>query len=625
MQSMSKQLLLIGLFAGLVPGCSSHSGTENNQGSNANNMPVADMKMDAEPDDGGQVDMPDMPEDMPEDKVDMPATCEPLSECPADTCGMLDDGCDGVLDCGACACEGGQPTSLDCGVCGLGTRTCASGEDGAGVCQQGSLEGLDAMVCDQLLYVVAGANAQDADGTVDRPFASLSAALSKAKGDGIEPGMILVSSGSFAESGPLELVEGVSVFGGRDASTWKLVEDVTTITIAPGEERTVGAVASNVTRPTTIGDLELVTEDATAGNNYGVVAKGSPGLRLVGVSIRVGGAPDGERGGDGSDGTDGLDGTDAGSAIWGQLEVDQAQDRAYNGAFPGKGGENVDCPEANGGDGGYGARGSFVWNADFTGMLFSNHLAQAGQGSAGGLPGGAGGRIDSPNGEPGTSANGPSPNGMNGSHGSAQGKISDGWWTLPSGDGQHGGDGSHGVGGSGGGGSWWPTSDPNDHKYGEMPGGSGGGGGAGGCAGTGGRGGTAGGSSIGILVTNSTGLELSGVSIQVSAGGDGGRGGRGGLGGSSGRGGRDTQVSNRTSPGDAFESPHPRSSGDGGFGSTGGDGGDGGGGAGGSSLGTVCDASVLVLGEDLEIQLGVAGQGGRGGEDGLAVENLGCR
>ena len=49
------------------------------------------------------------------------------------------------------------------------------------------------------------------DGTVDKPFASLSAALSKAKDDGIDPGVILVSSGSFAESGPLELVKGVSV------------------------------------------------------------------------------------------------------------------------------------------------------------------------------------------------------------------------------------------------------------------------------------------------------------------------------------------------------------------------------------------------------------------------------
>ena len=134
-------------------------------------------------------------------------------------------------------------------------------------------------------------------------------------------------------------------------------------------------------------------EDTTAGNNYGVVAKESPGLRFVCVSNRVGGAPDDERGGNGSDGTDGLDGTDAGSAIWEQLEVDQAQDRAYNGVFPGKGGENVDCPEANGGDGGYGACGSFVWNADFLG---------------------AGGRIDSPNGEPGHEANSASPNGING-------------------------------------------------------------------------------------------------------------------------------------------------------------------------------------------------------------------
>lgn len=569
---------------------------------------------------------PDMPEDMvdmPEDMVDMPVACEPLVECPADTCGMLDDGCGGVLDCGVCLCEGGQPTSLGCGVCGLGTQTCGAGEGDPNVCQEGALEDLDAAVCSKLLYVVAGANAQNADGTRDRPFASLSAALAKANRE-LDQGAILMSSGSFTEPEPLEIVEGIAVFGSRDASTWRLTEDATTIRIAPGEERTVGVIASNVTQTTTIGDLEFVTDLATTGNNYGVVAKASPGLRLVGVSIRVGGAPDGERGSDGIDGANGLDGTDAGSAIWGQLEVDQALDRAYNGAFPGKGGENASCPDANGGDGGYGARGSFVWNSDFTEMVFLEHLARAGHPSIGGVAGGGSGRSDSPNGEPGNQANSASPNGMNGNHGSAQGELSDGWWVLLSGDGQQGDDGSHGVGGGGGGGSWWPTSDTSDHKYGEMPGGSGGGGGAGGCAGTGGAGGTAGGSSIGMLAINSTGMQLSGVSIQVGDAGDGGNGGRGGLGGASGRGGRGTQLSNRTAPGDNFESSHPRSSGNGGLGSVAGDGGAGGAGAGGSSIGLVCDNSMLTRGEDLDIRLGDAGRGGQGGEDGKAVESLGC-
>ena len=173
---------------------------------------VADMGMGME--DVGEVPDPDESEDMEEDApppdqdddmgADMPPACEPLEQCPADTCGMVEDTCGGTLDCGACACEDGTLTLTEdaCGPCGLGRLTCDAGQTGAATCSiEGDLYGLSAALSEEecastLLYVDHAASGPQT-GEPASPFATYAQAQAEAT-----EGQVIV----LARGGPYEEV-----------------------------------------------------------------------------------------------------------------------------------------------------------------------------------------------------------------------------------------------------------------------------------------------------------------------------------------------------------------------------------------------------------------------------------
>jgi len=121
-------------------------------GNNSTNNPNNQSDMDGE--DGGEEDMGD--------------ECEPIVVCPAEACGMVDDGCGGSLECEPCACQGGVPVETTCGPCGLGQVVCDSATGGS--CETPSVvEGIEG--CEAMLFVDQGASG---DGSKGSPFGTIS-------------------------------------------------------------------------------------------------------------------------------------------------------------------------------------------------------------------------------------------------------------------------------------------------------------------------------------------------------------------------------------------------------------------------------------------------------------------
>src|SRR5215211_3277456 len=408
---------------------------------------------------------------------------------------------------------------------------------------------------------VAPGGSDNAAGTREAAMATIGSAIQKAQFVGRSS--VLVRAGTYNER--VVLAGGISLYGGYGAG-WNRSDGATTTimsTTPVAGDRVVALEALNVVPVTRVERFRIETGDVSAAgvDSYAVRVVGSPGLRLEDWVIVAG---DGGPGAAGSSGADGLDAIDLG---------DNGQTGWHDWNYPAKGGAGAVSPVgANGGAGGAGVYAA----AGATGS--------PGVGGAAGGPGG-------PAGDPGQ----PGQNGHDGADGAtgtvgdpgSGGYVNNGlWFTGAGGTGKPGG---RGGGGGGQTGAFVVDGSGN----------GGGGGGAGGGGGTPGGGATGGGASFGIFAVNSTGMTLTGNTIQPGHGGMGGAGGFGGFGGSGTPGGN----------GYDWALDEIGIGGDGGHGGDGGKGGRGGGGAGGPSFGIFRSGTTVATGGN-NVTPGVPGAGG---------------
>ena len=437
-------------------------------------------------------------------------------------------------------------------------------------------DGIDGDRADAVFVSPAGDDASP--GTMSLPLRTLDAAVTAAS---LQSKDVYAGIGTYAEE--LRVASGVSVYGGYGPVWQRTLVLPTRITgSANGFGDTEGAVATNVTTPTTLQLLTIApaTPTMAGASSYGLRGAHSPGLRLERVTVvAASGAP----GSAGAAGTPGAPGGNGG-----------------NGLFNFKGGTSpVGHP---GGDGGLGANidgDSAVDGGD--GMLTSADPF---------------GRMGGPGGSAGESGNTHTAGGRgfdgdfgvfvgDGLHGGAPGNLfaGSGLWRGRAGDDGRTGSDGHGGGGGGGGGA-----DPCFTCLGD--GGNGGGGGGGGQGGGRGHGGFSGGGSFAIFLVDSTGATARNSTLTAGNGGRGGPGGGGALGGTGGA----------PAPGNPADSNDTSDGGDGGRGGAGGRGGDGGGGAGGPSAAVVGLTPADTVGTTL-----THGIGGPGGAGGVGAGNGGGR
>lgn len=568
--------------------------------------------------------------DTPDDSPDMTSkdmTCTPITVCPQDSCGMVDDRCGGQLDCGPCACENGQPTSPSCGLCGLGSPSC---EGDTLTCSDvpsiPGLASLDASQCEAALLYVDLTATEPGLGTKASPFPGLRPALDALKTKPQIKAILIKGDGSHAVPDLFELSNGVSLIGGFD-SNWKPKPDARPLLEVGAElpnKDIVGLQAKGIDQPTLLYNLRFkVRDNATPGRStYGLYLQDSDALELVRVDIESGKAGDGLDGEAGSAGKDGVAGNSAAYAHF-------MGDSLYNvTAGGGPTSPNfTDCMTS----------GHCVGAAGGLGRM-CNPLTKVcdapkvGSTSAGNGQGGDPGALFSQDGGSGSPGRYADPSGdLNGKEGKGGGSIMNGYW-VSSGAGADGQNGQQGSGGGGGGGAY--SSGIEKPPYcGAVtascpycvpcPAPSGGSGGGGGEGGTGGKGGSAGGSSFGVLIINGK-LKATDSLIKAGfagVGGDGANGGLGGLGGRGGLGGNFIQ----------FESQRVTTLYRGGSGANGQDGqkgGNGGGGAGGDSYAVYCLDGTLALDPLTRFEHGGSANGGMSegnrGEAGRGIETFGC-
>ena len=537
-------------------------------------------------------------------------TCTPQDECTSDQCGEVDDGCGGTLDCGECPCQNGTPQSETCGTCDLGILQCGDGETGPGQCDAPEIPGFDGQ-CSELVAVSAASGSSLGNGSIDDPVDSLDDAVSVARQRNA-PALLIAGSDTY--DGPLVIDEPISVIGGFSEDFQRDSDQTPTIYSSESVDGLddgdiAGLSIGDVSEPIVVADLDIQTADveATGATNYGAYVTNSPDITFRNVETVAGRGGDGTNRMTGAYGADGEPGKDANEFLGGST----ADQDGYQEGF---GGENTECPQANGGDGGLGQYRS-------TGE--QNHepatAGESGSDAAGGSPGAESAvhqNIGADDGEDGAS----SPSATSGGGGSSTGEVVDGRWKQL-GDGEDGEDGMDGSGGGGGGGGgvnvMWSNTESIIGSYG-------GGGGAGGCGGEGGEGGSGGGGSFGIFVFNSE-IASIGSRFFAGVGGSGGAGGLGGLGGDGAQGGVPSVY--RTGKG-IYEYEDYELGGHGGDGADGADGGHGGGGAGGVSYGAYCHNSSIEASGNTRMSSGGSADGGLGGaesgEDGLAVDNHDC-
>ena len=537
-------------------------------------------------------------------------TCTKVTQCDASQCGMVDDGCGGMLECEPCACKDGKPVSTSCGSCGLGTPTCTGNAFSCEFAAEIVKTTDQAMKCDTIAYVDTLAK-PGGDGSAQKPWSTYREAAGSF-GEG-EKGLILINTqGVVAEV--LVVKPGVHVVGGyeKGPSGWTPAKEasgqIKKASVEPPtatDSRDVfGLIAREIRDTTVVYGLQIKTPNAPAGMSaYGAYVVDSDQLLLEHVEIRPG------RGGHGADGQDGMKGENGGDG----------QGATCINRVPKEGdpGQNPACPKANGGRGGPGA--GFVNNAAQT-----YSLAAPGEDSADGVErGGMGGRNNgAPRGQDGQGGMRQSVPGAGGSGGLSQGRVVSSLWEPV----QSAKDGMNGTDGSGGGGGGGAGIENTSHPgFGNVPpdksfqAAAGGGGGAGGCGGQRGTAGKDGGGSFGIFAVKST-ISIKASEITAGIGGVGGRGGSGGAGGLGGSGG--SGASDNCESYGITETP----SGAGGMGGDGSAGGSGGGGAGGVSYGAYCHQSK-VSPTETDIQGGTPALGGTGNQEGgagLSADQFGC-
>ncbi len=541
--------------------------------------------------------------------------CTPMTQAQvcADTCGMQSDGCSGTIDCGACPCEGGQPTQATCGVCDLGTPSCDGDDQYTCAQPPGLAAGLD---CTAGLLYVDGDSTGQADGSLDAPFPTIAEALGVLE-DRRDVRAILVGDAPTYEESTLTVVNGVSLIGGFN-DEWRYTDTPQRINITPSNDPdgAFGIKAVGLDADTTIAGVTVTMAEATSPkHHYALYIAQSSGLTVEDATfdsatpLKGSDGEDGQNGGDGEDGADGVEGD---YEYW---------------TTPGSS-ENADCPATTGG-----GRGGLGYRYPQSGVIQPQDGFD-GESAAGGDKG-----MDAaPSGSSGTDAPPFSVPAANGSGARRGGAVTDGVWVAGEARGESGIKGEDGSGGGGGGGAHETETTgtvPNcaANCGGTAPGPTGGTGGAGGCGGTEGEGGETGSGSFALFITNSQDIILEGSAFRGASGASGGTGGAGGEGGAGGKGGAEGNgycfqyFISQNNPGSTCL-PTRHTGGAGGDGADGQRGGHGGGGAGGDSFGAYCHQSTVTIGEGVTFSAAEGGLGGDSpgnrGEDGEAVMQRGC-
>lgn len=423
---------------------------------------------------------------------------------------------------------------------------------------------------------VSGLGDDHNPGTIAAPKRTLAAGTAAAAAEEAD---VYVTEGVFPET--LDVPNGVSVFGGYDASWQRSPSHVTKIT---GEELAyAAAVAYGVKTPTIVQLVSLLPEKAKlpGSTSYGLRGAESPALVLDHVTVVA--AP----------GTNGRAGSN------GQAGAAGAEGHAGNGGGGGAGGTSTAAhPGGKGGPGGYDGENGYEGEA--------GQLTEPDSWGRMGGPGGPGGEGSSNPKVGGPGYGGDS--GVSGQDGGGGGTGN----ALPPGGGawltQSGHSGTPGTSGHGGGGGGGGGSDSCTLGY-KAQGGGGGGGGGGGQGGGGGGGGQGGGGSFGIFLEASNGAVVRDSTVSASDGGTGGTGGSGGYGGAGGAFGSGAAGIG----GGGLCSAGAAAGGHGGLGGPGGLGGDGGGGAGGPSIAIFGLEAAAAPGTTVGHGQGGAGAQGNGG------------
>lgn len=360
----------------------------------------------------------------------------------------------------------------------------------------------------ELGVFVSPSGAENADGSLEHPVASIQAGIDLGKKAGKR---VYVCTGTYREA--LTIADSISVIGGLDCSgeKWRTGAPRTRL-----EAPTSPAVrAADIISPTRLDNLDIVAPDATApsASSIGMVITHAKALVISGSKISAGNAANGV---DGTEGTQlvtsatatGGYSTNAGSCNdVGRCEYNQGW---INLAVVAQGGTNQ-CEGApghaaeSGGRGGEGGLWQVIERANsyFEVYRDDHYLATMGVKSLSSAAG-----ADAPD------AANAAPLGTFGPEGYA-----------PS-NGTPGSDGAPGKGGNGGDGRRPdPTLNPatNPGVRGVWRGFGGAGGGAGGCPGLAGTPGTGGGASIAAIVIDST-TTFENSELSAGRGGDGGKG-----------------------------------------------------------------------------------------------------
>jgi hypothetical protein len=469
-------------------------------------------------------------------------------------------------------------------------------------------DGIDGEI-GKAIFVAPPPKGSDSTGTgsMDKPYATIGKGIQVA-GQQLKT-QVFVAAGTYAEN--VTLVDGISLYGGYDASTkfWQRAvgNDTAIIGHARGNADEITVVGANLTKTTILDRLMVLSQPAVPGFSSYAVMLTNVAANLVTLSnseIHSGNGGGGTDGGPGTTGAAGGPGDDGSTA-----------GREY-GCAEAVGLCSLLCPfdpglcpdhepsqdawRPRGGGGGTSACGRTGGTGGDAGR--SNGAGGNGAtGTGGGAAGGGGAKTVS--GTAGGAGTGGSA-GVSGQKGLAFGAATSGGYSRSSGTGGTNGTHGAGAGGGGGGGGDAPyCADINDCACCASYGGPGGGGGAGGCGGTAGGGGSGGGGSFALFL-HAASPTIRKCSIYSGSGGSGGRGGQAGDGGDGGSAG-DGKV------GDVGDVTGAGANG--GAGGRGGKGGHGGGGGGGPSIG-VLKANGANPTVDAATQLRIyPGSGGLGG------------
>ncbi len=596
----------------------------------------------------------------------------------AESCDLVDNDCDGVIDNGFTDGAGRYVGDTTCGNCFTNCLQIFARPNATGACNTSPATPVCRMVCNAGYYDLNGVPDDGCEFFLDNtaiyvsesdssaadnagcglgpsqtgggryPCDSIGYALSKAAAPGSGKSRINVASGAYYEN--VTLVDGISVYGGFSNVTWTRSPSTNLTAIfgvqSSGHRKTV--VADAIVSQTTVFDGFAVygqVANGTAENSYAMWIRNSNSrLRVSNNTFWPGTGGPGAVGGRGSDGGDGGPGNP------GQMAKSTNGASCFaecSGSNPGgAGGTNSTC--GSGTAGGAGANAPCPDFNESVNLCSSNNSAVSQSSNPSGAPGsGSGGGIGGTGGcdqlidpfitectcrPPGTIANCPlgefSSDGQNGDDGdpgarglrnaSNQGEVANAEWRgFAGGAGAAGEHGSGGGGGGAGGGVESYFDDDTGRCSGSTYsdyGGSGGGGGAGGCGGTGGLGGGPGGGAFGIFVSSGGG-DLPIIEDNDVHLGFGGPGGRGGEGGTAGNGGNGG-LGGAAAPGtDAWCAQRGSKGGEGG---DGGPGGGGAGGTGGVSFGIYASggSSPSWASDNTFFDDGAGGAGGPGGGTG---------